>query len=290
MQFGAVEAGCARAPRGLREQRRQLVRQRPDVRQVQVVDRFARAEVQGLQVTRVKHPRPPLGAQVQQRLPGRRLVLPGKSWKSWKSGTLQQGRRQGQVALEKGARLGPATDAQEVDQLHEQARVATAGLVHGAGQATQPVDMAVVPDAQQRAAGHVADPGGLDDDGTGPAAGETRIPLHDILGDLALLVGAPGHHRRHPGAVAQRQGPDTDGAEQPRGAGLRDGRHAAVTGDESDAFSGFPHGRRSMLGALQDIRTSKRATASGQPHGPCRHDARRTVATHLRQLVRSSDG
>ena len=62
---------------------------------------------------------------------------------------------------------------------------------------------AVVPDAQQRPARHVADPRRLDHQHAGPAAREALVPGEDLGRDEALVGGAPGHHRRHPGALRE---------------------------------------------------------------------------------------
>jgi hypothetical protein len=48
-----------------------------------------------------------------------------------------------------------------------------------------------VSNAQQRPAGDIADAGGFNDDGAGPAAGEARVPCNDIVGDEAILGRPP---------------------------------------------------------------------------------------------------
>ncbi len=59
--------------------------------------------------------------------------------------------------------LGAPTNAQEVDELNEQARLASARLSYDVDQLAQARQEAIVADAQQRAAGYVANAGRLDD-------------------------------------------------------------------------------------------------------------------------------
>ena len=65
-----------------------------------------------------------------------------------------------------------------------------------------------------------------------------------VLGDKALVGGAPGHHRRYPGALCERDRSDLNRAEQARlGGGLGAGPGAGF-GEPFDTLGRTPHGYR----------------------------------------------
>ena len=101
-----------------------------------------------------------------------------------------------------------------------------------ADQLGQARDEAVVTDAEQRSARDVADAGGLDHERAGLPPGEALVPGEHLRRDQPIVGGAPGHHRRHPGALRQVQAAGAERAEptaKPRRlvrrgrAGRRDG-------------------------------------------------------------------
>ncbi len=116
--------------------------------------------------------------------------------------------------------LRPAADAEEVDDLHEEPRRAAAALAHDAHELGEAGHEALVADAQERAARHVADAGRLDDQHARPAVGEAPVPVEDVRRDVAVLDRAPGHHRRHPAASARDAGTVADRGEEQAALGL----------------------------------------------------------------------
>jgi hypothetical protein len=148
-----------------------------------------------------------------------------------------------QEALQVLRTLRPALDGEEVDQL-DVGPCVRPSLWRWMASVTRrrPVDVAVVADAQQGAAGHVADAGGFDHDGAGLALGEARIPIDHGLRHVAIIVGAPGHHGRHPGARSQLQRARPQRAEQARGGRLFTRRDAPRRGLEGNALRRLPHG------------------------------------------------
>ncbi len=76
---------------------------------------------------------------------------------------------------------------------------------NGARQLGEAGDEPVVADPEQRSAGDVADAGGLDHQRPGLAAGEPLVPREDLGRDQPVFGGAPGHHRRYPGALREVQ-------------------------------------------------------------------------------------
>ena len=140
--------------------------------------------------------------------------------------------------------LWASADAQEVDDLDEQPRVAAAGFAHGLGECAQARQKAVVTDSQQRPGGDVADAGGLDNDGPGAPFGEPPVPVKNVGRHDAVFRGAPGDHRRHPGAVIQQAlavAPQRERLEQARTLRFLAGRPAPGFGHILDAFGRTPH-------------------------------------------------
>ena len=88
--------------------------------------------------------------------------------------------------------------------------VSAARAADGGNQFRQAGDKAVIADPQQRPARHVADAGRLDHERPRLAAGEALVPGEHFGRDEALLGCAPGHHRRHPGALGEAQRPDLE--------------------------------------------------------------------------------
>ena len=147
-------------------------------------------------------------------------------------------------ALDEFHRVGPATDRQKVDQLDEYLGLAAACFAHRVGHALQAGNEAVIADAKQRAARHVADSGGFDHDRARAAGCKARVPLDVVLGDKALVGGAPGHHRRNPGALGKRDRADLHRAEQARFRGDVGAGPGAGFGKPFDTLGRTPHGDR----------------------------------------------
>ena len=101
----------------------------------------------------------------------------------------------------------------KVDDLDEQPRRAVARLAHDAHEVAQSGQKAIVPDAQQRAAGYVADTRRLDHDRSGAAAREALVPIEDVGGDEAVFAGPPGNHGGNPGSLRQCDRSDLYGGE-----------------------------------------------------------------------------
>ena len=89
----------------------------------------------------------------------------------------------------------------EVDDLDQEPGMAVARISDIFNQLAQAGDESIVTNAQQWAAGNVANPGRLNDQDSRPSLCETSIPIEVLLRDEAVFGGAPGHHRRHPGAA-----------------------------------------------------------------------------------------
>ncbi len=126
----------------------------------------------------------------------------------------------GEEALQEFLRIGPPPDGEEVDDLDEQARLASARFADRIDDAAQTRKIAIVADTQQRTARNVADARGFDHDGAGPPARESLIPCHHLIGRKAVLRGAPRHHGRYPAALPKRDRADLHRRKQPRTAGF----------------------------------------------------------------------
>ena len=68
------------------------------------------------------------------------------------------------------------------------------------------------------------------------------IGTGSLMLDMALGIGAPGHHGRHPGARSQMQRAGLKRAEQARGLGFLTSRDAPRRGFEGNALRWLPHG------------------------------------------------
>src|SRR5258706_1746303 len=117
--------------------------------------------------------------------------------------------------------LRPALHGEEVDDLDEELRLAPRALADDFDELSQPGEEAVVPDAQERSARHVADAGRLDDEDAWTPVGESSVPIEDVARDEPFLDRAPRHHRGHPRARAREDGPEADRAEEAARAGRR---------------------------------------------------------------------
>ena len=174
-----------------------------------VGDALAIAELQRFQFVRRENPREFVfahGAQAVARHPlGQRGI---------ERGAMAVG--DGKKALEEFLRIGPAANGEEIDELDRTGACGRRWRAAPLHQAAQAGEEAVMADAQQRSARHVADAGRLDHDGAGPAARKALVPRDDFVGDKALFGRPPWHHGGHPGALRKRHRPDIDGREQPR--------------------------------------------------------------------------
>ena len=193
MKFDAVEARGLRAHRGGCEQRRQRLRQVANVWQFDVRDALPITLHEGFVLTGGKRLSPAGLPEFKQACAHRCLaVLSDRA-------PVSVGHPQ--EALEKLRGLGAAPDRQKIDDLDEQPRPAAARTSYGVNEPFQPADIAVVTDAQQRAARDVSDASRLDDDCSRSTARQPLIPSDDGIGDKAVFRRAPGHHRRNPGAL-----------------------------------------------------------------------------------------
>jgi hypothetical protein len=205
VELHAVEAGLARPSRGVGEQIRQHTGQIADVRQVEVSDALAVPVVEGFQLARGEdgfderslrsgqaraHLGVRRGGRVAPAVVAERLGEPAPEIVA-----------DLEIPREVGRRLRTPTHRDEVDDLDEEARVAFAPLPHGLDQAPESGDEAVAADAEEWAAGHVADAGGFDDQHAGLARGEAGIPLEHLGRDVTVLGRPPRDHRGHPRAV-----------------------------------------------------------------------------------------
>ena len=94
--------------------------------------------------------------------------------------------------------VGPPADAEEVDQLNQEPRLARAALAHLLHEPAEPGDEAIAADPQERSRRHVADTRRLDHEDPGPAIGEAAVPVDD------LDVASPSSVERH-GTIAGTQ-------------------------------------------------------------------------------------
>ena len=113
-------------------------------------------------------------------------------------------------ALKEFLPLGTAADGEEIDQLNEQARAPLACCSDRLDQAAQSGQEAVVPDAQQRPARHIANAGRLHHDRARHAAGEALVPGDHLVGDIAFLGRPPRHHGGNPGPLGEAHRTDVD--------------------------------------------------------------------------------
>ena len=213
MQLDAVEAGLLGAQRRVGKQAGQHLRQFANMRELHVGDALAVAELQRLKLIGRQH--------------SRKLVLAHGAQAGADVGVGQTRQRgamaigDGKKALEEFLRLGTAADGQKIDQLDEQARAAFTRPPHRLDQAGKARQEAVMADAKQRSARHVANAGRLDHDRARHPPGEALVPVDDVFGDVALLGRPPRHHGWNPGPLQERYRTDIDGRKQPRRRGLR---------------------------------------------------------------------
>ena len=235
VQLHPIKTGLLGAPRSGGKQTGKDLWQLLDVRPLCIGDALACAHLQRLPFPRVQDLGPLLRVHLGQVFTHRFLapVLRPQG--------LAQTRRDAQEALKKFSRLGSAADVEKVNDLDQRTGLALAFMVDGLHQALQAFNIAVMANAQQRAAGHIADAGGFDHDGARSTARKAAVPLQHILGHPAFIVGAPRHHGRHPGAMRQGQRTDLDRAEQARSSGLFSRGCAAQLAVKFDALGGFPH-------------------------------------------------
>ena len=133
-----------------------------------------------------------------------------------------------------------------VDDLDEQPRPAFARAPHRRHELAQARQEAVVADAQQRPGRDVADTGRFDHDRARPSAREPLVPREILVGDEALLGGAPRHHRRHPRAARELHPADGDRAKEQRALGLVPRRPAAGRRLPFDPLRRTPHAAQCM--------------------------------------------
>ena len=212
------------------EQRRQRLRQLADVSCVRVGHALASAELAAPRARAARGSRPAARTASDDQ-PGAHLRIGRAACARRRRGAARQIVRN---SRRKRVGLRAAADRQEVDQLDEEARLAVARLAHHAHELAQSGEEAVVADAQQRAAGHVADAGRLDHECPGTPAREAAIPVEHLGGDEAVLGRAPRHHRRHPGAlVAGRRLPTRTGEKRRERCRLRGARPAGRAADRA---------------------------------------------------------
>ena len=127
---------------------------------------------------------------------------------------------------------------------------AAALLAHEVDELPEAGDEPVVADPEQGTAPDVADAGRLDDEDAGPALGEARVPVEDVLRDEPVLRGAPRNHGRDPGALAgddalaesNRREPARGGSLLARGPARRQERVADAARAEVTFRDGVRHG------------------------------------------------
>ena len=214
-------AGLARARGGAREEGGQDARQLRDLPELDVGDALAVAVLEVLALARRE--------QREQRLVGAARAAPraprarppraaSASPQPLEPGAVALAERE-ELAHEALLRRAPA-DAQEVDHLDQEARLAAGARAHHVAELAQPRHEALVPDAEERAARHVADARRLDDEHPGPAVREASVPVEHRARDVPVLGRAPRHHRRHPGARARGERADAQRREEQRRARL----------------------------------------------------------------------
>ncbi len=110
----------------------------------------------------------------------------------WQPKQLPVRRSDAQKFGEEARGVWATPDRQEVDQLDEQPRLPVARVANDADQLLETRQKAIVTDAQQRAARHVADAGRLDHHGCRPTFGEAAVPIDHITGDEAVAEARQG--------------------------------------------------------------------------------------------------
>ncbi len=244
MELDAVEARSLGPLAGRGEELRQGSREIADVRLVHVGDALAGAALEVFELAPMEDPAEHLGVEVEElrahvgfaRIGPRRVgelrseVLP-----------VPIGHRE--EAAEEARALRAPADAEKIDDLDEEARAPAAPLSHRLDEALEAREKAIVANAEERAARHLADPRGLDDDHARRAVGEATVPVEHLLRDEAVLGRAPRHHRRHPAPLVDEQPrgeAERREERRPRGLGGRgvlDDRQSVT-----DARRGLPHG------------------------------------------------
>src|SRR5262249_28635715 len=134
-----------------------------------------------------------------------------------------------------------APDRQKVDQLNEQAGLATARLTHQAYELTQARQKSIMPRAQQRTARHIAYARRLDDDRTRLPLGESLVPFQHLGRDETLFAGPPRDHRRYPGSLRQSEASHLDRREQPGCRRFGRARPTVTLRGVPDALRRSPH-------------------------------------------------
>ncbi len=163
--------------------------------------------------------------------------------------------------------VGAAPDRQEIDELDEELGAAAALAPHRLDDAGEAGQEAVVADAQQRAARHVADARRLDHDRARLAACEAAVPFDDRVGGDAVLLRPPRHHGRNPGPAFEGKRPHPNGREQPRPGSVLARRHGAALGREANALRRLPHIVNPSASVRRLLEIAARATISSTSRG-----------------------
>ena len=205
VQLHPVEARLAGAHGRGGKQRRQGLRQRGDVRQLEVRDALARPHGQRFPVARAQDRAKLI---VGERGEPRSNLSIGRFRHAERAAMI---RRDRQKSLEKLPRIGTPAHRQKIDELNEEARLAGARAPHRLDQTGQPRDEPIIADAQQRPARHLPDARGLDHDGARPASGEALVPVEHLRSDQPVLGGPPRDHGGHPGALPEHEAANAHG-------------------------------------------------------------------------------
>jgi hypothetical protein len=201
VQLDAVEPRALGPARGVGEERRELLGQRADVREVRVGDALAGSVAEVFELARGEHSLERAFVERGERLAqgavvaDRARIEPGE-----RAQTLSMTVGHLEKSLKELRGLGPAPDREKVDELYEEQSLAAGRLAHGVGEPREAVDVPIVADAQEGAGRDVAHARRFDDDDPRAAAGEARVPVDHAIGDEALVAGAPGDHRGDPRA------------------------------------------------------------------------------------------
>jgi len=124
-------------------------------------------------------------------------------------------RRYRKKLCEESRWVGSPANRQKVDQLDEQSSFTVAGVTDDAREIAQAGQKAIVPYAQQRSAGHIANARRFHHDSSGAAASEALVPVEHIGSDQTLFARAPRNHGGNPGPLRQLDRSDLYRREQP---------------------------------------------------------------------------
>ena len=138
-------------------------------------------------------------------------------------------------------RLRTPANIEKVDQLNQKTRLSPTGFSYRVDKPSEALDITIILDAEQWAAGYISYPRGLHNDGTGFTLRKARIPVNDVLRDLPRFIRSPRNHGGYPSSLLQLSRSHSYRGEQLRSAGRMLGRPMCYFCLVFDPLRGLPH-------------------------------------------------